>query len=76
MGTPIGDPHLPLTAHLDLSTVNLSTLSPQAYVVVQSAAHERYRDVQAGMEKEMVSMRMRDIGWEDLFNVRIPCLLQ
>ena len=75
-GTPIGDPHSPLTAHLDLSTINLSTLSLQAYIVVQSTAHERYRDVQAGMEKEMVSMRTRDIGWEDLFNVSIPCSLQ
>ena len=45
-------------------------------LTVMTHDNERYRDVQASVEKEMVSMQMRDIGWEDLFNVSILCSLQ
>jgi hypothetical protein len=49
--------------------VNLTSLTSQAYVAVQSAPRERYREVQAGVEKEMASLRARDNAWEDLLDV-------
>jgi hypothetical protein len=67
--TPIRESHSPLTAHLELPGINLNTLSPVAYVAVQSAVKERYMDIQANVEKEMGSLRARDAGWEDLVDV-------
>lgn len=69
--TPIRESHSPLTVHLELPGVNVNTLSPVAYVAVQSAIKERYMDIQANVEKEIGSLRARDAGWEDLVDVSV-----
>lgn len=67
--TPNRETHSPLTAHLELPGINLNSLSPIAYVAVQSAVRERYLDIQNNVEKDIASMRARDSGWEDLVDV-------
>ncbi|KAF8585798.1 hypothetical protein K439DRAFT_1632364 [Ramaria rubella] len=74
LGTPNTETHSPLTAHLELPGINLSALSPHAYVAVQSAVHERYLDVQANVEKEMTSLRERDATWEDMVDMPVQSM--
>jgi hypothetical protein len=67
--TPNRESHSPLTAHLELPGISLNTLSPFAYVAVQSAIKERYLDVQTKVEREVATLRVRDAGWEDVVDV-------
>ncbi|KAF8479466.1 enhancer of polycomb-like-domain-containing protein [Gautieria morchelliformis] len=72
--TPNRESHSPLTAHLELPGISLNTLSPLAYVAVQSAIKERYLDVQTNVEREIVSSRARDAGWEDVVDMPVQSL--